>query len=64
MRETERPIGSVKGKTISQIRMEREAFMESHNTFADPVCRKNCLDVCIDFNNKVQTVGGGTENDR
>jgi len=24
----------------------------NHNSFNDKICRKNCLDVCIDYNNK------------
>jgi MoaA/NifB/PqqE/SkfB family radical SAM enzyme len=54
MRESENPIGSVKNKTIEEIRKERQLFISRHNTHEDPICRKNCLDVCIDYNNKVE----------
>ena len=53
MREHGTPIGSIKNKSIEQIRQERFDYMISHNSFKDELCRKNCLDVCIDYNNKV-----------
>jgi molybdenum cofactor biosynthesis enzyme MoaA len=48
MREGCEPIGEV-GENMRQ---ERLAWFERHNSFEDPICRKNCLDVCIDFNNR------------
>lgn len=48
MREGGDPIGKV-GSTM---REERARWSEKHNTHKDPICKKNCLDVCIDFNNK------------
>lgn len=48
MREKGRPIGRVS----SNMREERKLWSENHNCFTDPICRKNCLDVCIDYNNK------------
>lgn len=30
----------------------REAWYKKTNTHADPICKKNCLDVCIDYNNR------------
>ncbi len=50
MREGCNPIGIVSDK----MRQERKDFLENHNTYKDPVCRKNCLDVCIDYNNKYE----------
>lgn len=50
MRERGKPIG----KVGPNMRAERIAWMENHNTHEDPVCKKNCLDVCIDYNNKVR----------
>jgi len=48
MREGAEPIGKVGPK----MRQERMDWFESHDSFADPICQKNCLDVCIDYNNK------------
>lgn len=48
MREGGDPIGRV-GESM---REERQAWMNSHDTHCDPICKKNCLDVCIDYNNK------------
>lgn len=53
MREHGNPIGSVKGKTIQEIRRDRYDFIKNRNSFLDPICRKNCLDVCQDYNNRV-----------
>jgi molybdenum cofactor biosynthesis enzyme MoaA len=54
MREQGKSIGSVYGKTLKDIREERKEWFEKTNTFEDPICFKNCLDVCIDHNNKVE----------
>lgn len=48
MREGCAPIGRVS----KNMREERETYFKKMNTFKDPICRKNCLDVCIDYNNK------------
>lgn len=48
MREGCQPIG----KIGPNMREERLAWFERHNSFEDPICRQNCLDVCIDYNNK------------
>jgi len=44
------------GKAIGEIgpdvREQRKKWYNQHNTFSDPICRKNCLDVCIDYNNR------------
>lgn len=48
MRERGKAIGTVGPK----MRQERERWFREHDTFADPICRKNCLDVCIDYNNR------------
>jgi pyruvate-formate lyase-activating enzyme len=47
MREHGEPIG----KVGPNMRGERVAWMAQHNTHTDPICRKNCLDVCVDHNN-------------
>jgi molybdenum cofactor biosynthesis enzyme MoaA len=53
MREQGKAIGDVYGKTIKQIRSERKRWFNGIDAYNDPICRKNCLDVCIDHNNKV-----------
>jgi len=47
MREKGEAIGNV-GKNMRQERLE---WYQKHNTKEDPICKKNCLDVCIDYNN-------------
>ena len=54
MREMGDPIGDMAGKTLEQIREERKAWFESIDTSKNPICSRNCLDVCIDHNNKVE----------
>jgi hypothetical protein len=53
MREQGNAIDNVYGKTIQEIRQERKMWFEKTNTYNDPICKRNCLDVCIDYNNKV-----------
>lgn len=48
MREHGAPIGPVS----ENMRAERITWMKKTNTHQDPICKKNCLDVCIDYNNK------------
>ena len=48
MREGCEPIG----KISPNMREERLKWFETHNSFEDPICRKNCLDVCINYNGK------------
>jgi len=40
------------GKVGANMRKERMEWFKNHNSFEDPICRKNCLDVCIDYNNR------------
>jgi len=47
LREQGNPIG----KIGPQMREERIRWFENHDSYNDPICQKNCLDVCIDFNN-------------
>lgn len=54
MREQGEPIGSIDNKTIHEIRMERKKWFEKINTSEDVICKNNCLDVCIEYNNKVE----------
>lgn len=48
LREQGNPIGEVG----PDMREERVKWFENHDTHKDPICSKNCLDVCIDFNNR------------
>ena len=50
MREQGEPIGKVN----SNMRQERLNWFEQTDTHCDPICRANCLDVCVDFNKKAQ----------
>lgn len=54
MREQGDPIGKVN----PFVREERKLWYETHNCFHDKICRNNCLDVCIDYNNKVELFQG------
>jgi MoaA/NifB/PqqE/SkfB family radical SAM enzyme len=54
LRESGNPIGSVG----PNMRVERAEWSSSHNTDADPICRANCLDVCVDYNNRVRDLTG------
>lgn len=47
LREGGNPIG----KVSENMRFERLGWYKKHNSWEDDICRKNCLDVCIDFNN-------------
>ncbi len=40
------------GKVGTNMRKERIEWFKKHNSFEDPICRKNCLDVCIQYNNR------------
>jgi hypothetical protein len=48
MREGGAPIG----KVGPRMRFEREEWVKSHDTHKDPICKKNCLDVCVAYNNR------------
>jgi molybdenum cofactor biosynthesis enzyme MoaA len=54
MREGGDPIGQV-GENMRQERLE---WINNHDTHCDPICKKNCLDVCIDYNNKYRKYHG------
>lgn len=47
MREGGDPIGLVG----PNMRQERVKWSRAHDTHLDPICKSNCLDVCIDYNN-------------
>lgn len=44
--------GKAIGKVSENMRNERKEWFEKHDCFKDKICRENCLDVCIDYNNK------------
>lgn len=50
MREGGNPIGMVG----PNMRNERIEWLKQHDTHHDIICSKNCLDVCIDYNNRFQ----------
>jgi molybdenum cofactor biosynthesis enzyme MoaA len=43
--------GAALGRVGETMRQERAAWARSHDTHADPICSRNCLDVCRDYNN-------------
>lgn len=48
MREKGNPIG----KISKDMRKERKKWFKDHDCYKDNICKNNCLDVCIDYNNK------------
>lgn len=50
LREMGEPIGKIDG----EVRRERHTWFANHDCFHDDICHDNCLDVCIDFNNKAK----------
>lgn len=53
LREQGEPIGSALDP-IDKIRSDREVWSKTHDCYADAICRANCLDVCVAYNNKVR----------
>ena len=51
MREKGKPIGKISDGRI-KINEDRTSWFKTHQTHLDPICKKNCLDVCIEYNNK------------
>jgi hypothetical protein len=50
MREGGKPIGDMSG----DVRLDRQRWAYTHNCYLDPICEQNCLDVCIEYNNKAK----------
>ena len=48
MREGGKPIGVVG----PDMRSERGVWASMHNSLDDPIYNTNCLDVCVEYNNK------------
>lgn len=42
------------GKVGANMRQERVEWLKTHNTHDDPICKANCLDVCIQYNNTAE----------
>lgn len=51
MRERGKPIGKFNGD-MKKVRQERMEWMEKTDCSVDPICSGNCLDVCVDYNNR------------
>ncbi|MHA2265202.1 MAG: radical SAM protein, partial [Candidatus Thorarchaeota archaeon] len=49
------PIGST-NKSTKEIRKERYEWFRKHNTHKDRICSGTCLDVCVAYNNKWETL--------
>ena len=56
MREQGNSIGVTKNKSVKEIRLERKRWFEKTDCKQDDICQKNCLDVCIDYNNRVMEI--------
>ena len=54
LREGGEPIGIFD----DNFREQREEWFRNHNTHKDKICKNNCLDVCIDYNNKCKLLKG------
>ena len=54
MREGGRPVCEVG----SDMRQKRHDFMEKFDTHNDPICKKNCIDICREYNNKYEKYHG------
>jgi hypothetical protein len=44
--------GDAIGEISNMMRGERAKWFKKHDCFEDKICKKNCLDVCISYNNK------------
>lgn len=51
MREKGELIGKISDGR-KKINEDRISWFKTHQTHLDPICKKNCLDVCIEYNNK------------
>ena len=48
MREGGDPIG----RLTDDVRLDRKAWVDTHDTHKDPICSGMCLDVCVAYNNR------------
>ena len=53
LREGGAPVGSMKNKSIRDVRQDRLDFIMDRKS--DVICKQNCLDVCVDYNNRVNS---------
>lgn len=53
LRQGGAPIGKINGDT-KNIRQERTKWFKDHDCYNDSICRNNCLDVCVNYNNKAR----------
>jgi hypothetical protein len=66
LREQGVPVGKVDttlepAEAMAKAREERRAWVRRTNTHNDPICKKNCLDVCIDYNNRAKALNPALE---
>ena len=57
LREQGAPIGRVD----ADVRAQRKEWFLGHDVHADPICSRNCLDVCLDYNRRVEELQGGPD---
>lgn len=50
LRQNGKPIG----KISDDFRTQRLEWYNKHDAHCDPICKKTCLDVCVDYNNRVE----------
>jgi hypothetical protein len=55
MREGGDPIGKA---GTCHVREERAEWSRTHAVQLDPICDRNCLDVCVDYNNRHEELHG------
>lgn len=61
MREQGQAVGEIDytlspKEAVEKIRLERLEWVKANHTHSNPICKKNCLDVCIDYNNRVKSL--------
>jgi MoaA/NifB/PqqE/SkfB family radical SAM enzyme len=56
MRERGAPIGTL--DDYGKVRADRARWAQEHDCYADPICSANCLDVCVDYNNRYKEYNG------
>lgn len=49
-----RECGDPIGRMNRGFRNDRYKWFMNHNSFEDKICRENCLDVCVEFNNRAE----------
>jgi len=59
-----REYGSPVGVMDKNFRQRRIEWFKQHNTYEDNICRNNCLDVCVDYNNRVNHYKKGATHDQ